>query len=230
VACGPLAHARAAPRDIGPLDCLTRRDAARDHHDPVRPVRQPECVLRAYERVDQDANEVASPRVAHRPLSSLLRPCPAAVGTEFWKQLCLEHGIGPDGVLEDFATASGAGDRKDVFFYQVRRRARGAAPRGSSHVFGGSGASGRLVDVELTRLCPRFTTPPPRRRRTTSTSSRARCSWTWSRASSTASWRRPTATCSTPRTFTSPPRAAARATTGPRASRRRAACTTRSWT
>jgi hypothetical protein len=37
---------------------------------------------------------------------------------EFWKQLCLEHGIGPDGMLEDFATLGG--DRKDVFFYQVR--------------------------------------------------------------------------------------------------------------
>jgi hypothetical protein len=36
------------------------------------------------------------------------------VGMEFWKQLCLEHGIGPDGVLEDFATLGG--DRKDVFF------------------------------------------------------------------------------------------------------------------
>ena len=36
---------------------------------------------------------------------------------EFWKQLCLEHGIGPDGVLEDFASLGG--DRKDVFFYQA---------------------------------------------------------------------------------------------------------------
>jgi tubulin gamma len=36
---------------------------------------------------------------------------------EFWKQLCLEHGIGPDGMLEDFATLGG--DRKDVFFYQA---------------------------------------------------------------------------------------------------------------
>ena len=33
-------------------------------------------------------------------------------------QLCLEHGIGKDGVLEEYATA-GAGDRKDVFFYQA---------------------------------------------------------------------------------------------------------------
>ena len=40
-----------------------------------------------------------------------------AVGMEFWKQLCLEHGIGPDGMLEDFATQGG--DRKDVFFYQA---------------------------------------------------------------------------------------------------------------
>ena len=39
------------------------------------------------------------------------------VGMEFWKQLCLEHGIAPDGMLEDFATQGG--DRKDVFFYQV---------------------------------------------------------------------------------------------------------------
>jgi tubulin gamma len=61
-----------------------------------------------------------------------------AVGMEFWKQLCLEHGIGPDGMLEDFVkdtSVAGAGDagagaaplplgasggdRKDVFFYQA---------------------------------------------------------------------------------------------------------------
>ena len=36
---------------------------------------------------------------------------------EFWKQLCLEHGIGPDGMLEDFAVEA-SGDRKDVFFYR----------------------------------------------------------------------------------------------------------------
>ena len=41
----------------------------------------------------------------------------AAVGMEFWKQLCAEHGISPEGILEDFATKGG--DRKDVFFYQV---------------------------------------------------------------------------------------------------------------
>lgn len=38
------------------------------------------------------------------------------VGSQFWQQLCLEHGISQDGNLEDFATEGG--DRKDVFFYQ----------------------------------------------------------------------------------------------------------------
>lgn len=43
------------------------------------------------------------------------------VGSEFWKQLCLEHGIGPTGILEPFAVANAdtVNDRKDVFFYQV---------------------------------------------------------------------------------------------------------------
>lgn len=40
------------------------------------------------------------------------------VGFEFWKRLCLEHGISPNGVLEDFVTEGV--DRKDVFFYQVK--------------------------------------------------------------------------------------------------------------
>lgn len=44
--------------------------------------------------------------------------CGNQVGTEFWKRLCAEHGIQPDGRLEDFAR-DGAGDRKDVFFYQA---------------------------------------------------------------------------------------------------------------
>lgn len=32
--------------------------------------------------------------------------------------MCLEHGISPNGTLEDFATDGGL-DRKDVFFYQA---------------------------------------------------------------------------------------------------------------
>ena len=39
------------------------------------------------------------------------------VGFEFWKRLCLEHGISANGVLEDFATDDL--DRKDAFFYQA---------------------------------------------------------------------------------------------------------------
>ncbi|GAB7347659.1 hypothetical protein MBLNU459_g4525t1 [Dothideomycetes sp. NU459] len=42
--------------------------------------------------------------------------CGNSVGSQFWQQLCLEHGINQDGNLEDFATEGG--DRKDVFFYQ----------------------------------------------------------------------------------------------------------------
>lgn len=36
---------------------------------------------------------------------------------EFWKQLCKEHGINNEGILEEFATHGD--DRKDVFFYQA---------------------------------------------------------------------------------------------------------------
>ena len=39
------------------------------------------------------------------------------VGDEFWKSLCQEHGINPEGNLEEYATQGD--DRKDVFFYQA---------------------------------------------------------------------------------------------------------------
>jgi len=43
--------------------------------------------------------------------------CGNQVGAQFWKQLCSEHGISSDGILEDFAMQGD--DRKDVFFYQA---------------------------------------------------------------------------------------------------------------
>ncbi|KAG5477492.1 hypothetical protein GH5_04308 [Leishmania sp. Ghana 2012 LV757] len=43
--------------------------------------------------------------------------CGNQVGSEFWRQLCLEHGIRLDGVVEPYAV--GGEDRKDVFFYQA---------------------------------------------------------------------------------------------------------------
>lgn len=49
--------------------------------------------------------------------SLLIFFCYITVGFEFWKQLCIEHGISPEGILEEFATAGT--DRKDVFFYQA---------------------------------------------------------------------------------------------------------------
>ena len=44
-------------------------------------------------------------------------PSISIVGDEFWKQLCLEHGISREGILEEYAT--NGDDRKDVFFYQA---------------------------------------------------------------------------------------------------------------
>ena len=45
--------------------------------------------------------------------------CGNQIGSQFWEQLCREHGISRDGTLEEFATEGQAGDRKDVFFYQA---------------------------------------------------------------------------------------------------------------
>ena len=38
---------------------------------------------------------------------------------QFWQKVCAEHGISPQGNLEDWASEGGQGDRKDVFFYQA---------------------------------------------------------------------------------------------------------------
>ncbi|KAI7714492.1 Tubulin gamma [Hortaea werneckii] len=42
--------------------------------------------------------------------------CGNSVGSQFWQQLCQEHGIDANGNLQPYATEGG--DRKDVFFYQ----------------------------------------------------------------------------------------------------------------
>ncbi|KAK0897444.1 gamma-tubulin [Friedmanniomyces endolithicus] len=42
--------------------------------------------------------------------------CGNSVGSQFWQQLCQEHGIDQSGNLADYAVEGG--DRKDVFFYQ----------------------------------------------------------------------------------------------------------------
>ncbi|KAL4508152.1 hypothetical protein ABPG72_021525 [Tetrahymena utriculariae] len=43
--------------------------------------------------------------------------CGNQIGMEFWKQLCLEHGINQEGILQEYATNTD--DRKEVFFYQA---------------------------------------------------------------------------------------------------------------
>jgi len=53
--------------------------------------------------------------------------CGNQIGSEFWKQLCVEHGISPQGILDPppQSIPNGSGfstsvdDRKDVFFYQA---------------------------------------------------------------------------------------------------------------
>ncbi|XP_065896642.1 tubulin gamma-1 chain isoform X1 [Dysidea avara] len=50
-------------------------------------------------------------------ISVQLGQCGNQIGMEFWKQLCAEHGINPEGILEKYATEGK--DRKDVFFYQA---------------------------------------------------------------------------------------------------------------
>ena len=53
----------------------------------------------------------------HEIITLQVGQCGNQIGSEFWKQICAEHGISPDGMLQDFATEGN--DRKDVFFYQA---------------------------------------------------------------------------------------------------------------
>ena len=162
--------------------------------------------------------------------------CGNQVGTEFWKQarqmriimqrylctdvrsetpsrppreqLCLEHGIGKDGVLEEYAT-SGAGDRKDVFFYQADDEHY--VPRAL------------LLDLE-----PRVINTIQARKDAASTSLGLplldfELSWAPRRT-------RSTGTSTTTRTSTSPATAAERATTGRPATARRSLFKRTSWT
>ena len=43
--------------------------------------------------------------------------CGNQIGNEFWKQLCSEHGISSEGIVDE--KAINGDDRKDVFFYQA---------------------------------------------------------------------------------------------------------------
>ena len=112
----------------------SKRHAARDHYAASRPVRQPECVpapschIRGEQRAplrcmtwrcSAGCLSRRAPRSRWRRLTAL-RAC--AVGYEFWKQLCLEHGITQDGLIRDDIEVDStgvAGDRKDVFVSRV---------------------------------------------------------------------------------------------------------------
>lgn len=45
--------------------------------------------------------------------------CGNQIGNTFWKQLCAEHAIRPDGTVDPQALTMDEFDRKDVFFYQA---------------------------------------------------------------------------------------------------------------
>ena len=155
--------------------------------------------------------------------------CGNQIGTEFWKQLCREHGISEEGYLEEVSRlmdkwrayidgylifalgvcqqfATGNDDRKDVFFYQVLTR--GVPNNGCTSLV-------RLLQPEASAVCdtcPMLIRAP---RLMTGTSYPAPCSLTsspgWSRIGSGG---RHSATSSTPRTYSTHSRAPA--TTGPR--------------
>ena len=80
------------------------------------------------------------------PLDRTCRPLPPQIGTEFWRKLCVEHGISNDGIVEEYAAAAPSGDRK----------VRGRSCRGGGSVcWGASPAScthGRLVGAAARRL------------------------------------------------------------------------------
>eukprot|EP01054_Gregarina_sp_Poly1_P007230 Gregarina_sp_Poly_1__7229@NODE_3975_length_798_cov_58_147743_g2578_i0_p2_GENE_NODE_3975_length_798_cov_58_147743_g2578_i0NODE_3975_length_798_cov_58_147743_g2578_i0_p2_ORF_typecomplete_len121_score13_92Tubulin/PF00091_25/3_9e23Misat_Tub_SegII/PF10644_9/3e08_NODE_3975_length_798_cov_58_147743_g2578_i0269631 len=44
--------------------------------------------------------------------------CGNQLGVEFWKRLCAEHGVLPDGQIDSNIDDQFACDRKDIFFYQ----------------------------------------------------------------------------------------------------------------
>ena len=61
--------------------------------------------------------QLTSAAMPHEIITLQVGQCGNQIGSEFWKQICAEHGISPDGMLQDFATEGN--DRKDVFFYQA---------------------------------------------------------------------------------------------------------------
>ena len=108
--------------------------AQRDRHVASWPMWQPRCESHAAflwhgSGHIKDLELLASSHfvVSSTPAVDVMFP----VGHEFWKMLCQEHGITPEGTMEPYAVQGG--DRKDVFFYQVRV---GPRCRSSFHLAG----------------------------------------------------------------------------------------------
>ncbi|RDW89876.1 gamma-tubulin mipA [Aspergillus mulundensis] len=99
---------------LRPKAPLLKKDAQGNHHNSSRPMRQQWCEIRDLEQPTRPL--FPSYKSAQSTPRDIILTGPLTVGSQFWQQLCLEHGISQDGNLEEFATEGG--DRKDVFFYQ----------------------------------------------------------------------------------------------------------------
>lgn len=94
-------------RDPTRQTSLADTNSQRNNYHSSRPVRQQQSVYSA---------PLPARRASDIELNKRRLTRPRKVGSQFWQQLCQEHGISQDGNLEDFATEGG--DRKDVFYYQ----------------------------------------------------------------------------------------------------------------
>lgn len=96
-----------------------RDEAERREIDPAEPLSHREIITIQAGQCGNNGDYTPFPDCTSRiPVAQILIiRTSVTVGSQFWQQLCQEHGINQDGNLEDFATEGG--DRKDVFFYQV---------------------------------------------------------------------------------------------------------------
>ena len=180
-----------------------------DQHQPPHAHTPPTHGIKAH------ARPPPSPRPQPRAIITLqVGQCGNQLGMEFWKPLCLEHGINREGILQEHA-------------HHVSR----ILPPASQFC----PTPAPLFTSYLTLPNP---LPTMRReaiakmssfiRRTTKSTFRARCAAPWRRGFSPASRRR-SPTSSTWRTSTSIPRAAALATTGLWATPSAPPCRRRFW-
>mmetsp|Transcript_25992 Transcript_25992/g.84138 ORF Transcript_25992/g.84138 Transcript_25992/m.84138 type:complete len:664 (+) Transcript_25992:362-2353(+) len=97
-------------RQLLPKNILNKREELRKRERVfVLPRRRP-----AAAKEDNNGEAPAMREI----ISMCVGQCGNQIGSEFWKQLTAEHGIGPDGIPIDEEVVA-ENERKDVFFYQA---------------------------------------------------------------------------------------------------------------